>query len=209
MSNDSPKDFWETRYADSERVWSGRVNPTMSSLVADLTPGRALDLGCGEGGDVLWLARQGWQALGVDISETAVARARAHAAQEDLGTGSANFLVADLPGDMPDGPYDLITASFLQSPVELDRHRILRAAADRVEVGGHLILISHAAAPPWAEHSHEPQAMPTLEGDMQALHPQQLWTVEIGEIRRRDVVGPDGQDATLEDVVILAQRLHA
>lgn len=208
MSDYLPKDFWENRYADSQRVWSGRVNPTMSSLVADLPAGRALDLGCGEGGDVLWMADRGWQATGVDISPTAVARGRAEAEARGLGEGSAEFFTADLPADMPDGPFDLISASFLQSPVALDRHRILRAAAERVTVGGHLAVVSHATAPPWSAHKHDPEEMPTLDGDLAALVPRDAWEMLVGELRTRSARGPHGEDATLEDLVILARRLY-
>ncbi|GAA1152781.1 class I SAM-dependent methyltransferase [Nesterenkonia lutea] len=208
MTDPNPKDFWENRYAGAERVWSGRVNATLSSLVADLPAGRSLDLGCGEGGDVLWLAGRGWEALGVDISATAVARARSHAEVEDFAPGSAEFLVGELPEGMPAGPFDLITASFLQSPVALDRTEILRAAAQRVSIGGRLLVVSHATAPPWSEHKHGPEEMPTLDGDLQALHPRAEWELEVGELRERSAVGPDGQEASLEDLVILARRLH-
>ncbi|WP_345941383.1 class I SAM-dependent methyltransferase [Nesterenkonia sp. E16_10] len=208
MSDDSPKNFWESRYADSERIWSGRVNPTMSSLVADLPAGRALDLGCGEGADVLWLAARGWQAMGIDISATAVAHGKAQAESHDLGDGSAVFLAADLPEGMPEGPFDLISASFLQSPVALDRQRILQTAADRVAVGGRLMLVSHATSPPWSTHRHGPDEMPTLEGDLSALVPRDAWEVQVGELRERSARGPNGEDATLEDLVILAKRLH-
>ncbi|EXF24711.1 methyltransferase [Nesterenkonia sp. AN1] len=208
MSDDSPKDFWESRYADSERIWSGRVNSTMSSLVADLPAGRALDLGCGEGADVLWLAARGWQAMGIDISATAVARGQAQAETRDLGAGGATFRSADLPEGMPEGPFDLISASFLQSPVALDRQRILQAAADRVAVGGHLTLVSHATAPPWSTHRHGPDEMPTLKGDLSALVPRDAWQIQVGELRERSARGPHGEDATLKDLVILAKRLH-
>lgn len=208
MTDSNPKEFWENRYAGSKRVWSGRVNATLSSLVEDLPEGRALDLGCGEGGDVLWLARRGWEAVGVDISETAVTRARTHAGLEDLGRGSAEFFVGDLPAGMPAGPFDLITASFLQSPVALDRREILAAAADRVSIDGHLAVVSHASAPPWSKHQHGPDEMPTLEGDLESLQPNIAWEVEVGELRQRSAVGPDGQVVTLEDLVILARRLY-
>lgn len=208
MSDQNPRDFWETRYADADRVWSGRVNPTLSSLVADLPVGRALDLGCGEGSDVLWLAARGWYAMGVDISDTAVARARAAAQTQDLTEGSAEFRTAELPDGMPEGPFDLITASFLQSPVALDRERILRAAAARVAVGGHLLVISHAAPLPWSAHQHGPEEMPTLDGDLAALVPREAWDVPVGELRTRSAAGPHGEAATLEDLVILAQRLR-
>ena len=67
---------WEEHYGERDRVWSGRVNVQFADVVADLTPGRALDLGCGEGADAVWLAERGWNVVAVDISETALGRAR-------------------------------------------------------------------------------------------------------------------------------------
>ena len=75
-----PTEFWEDLYAGKSR-WSGNPNPVLVDVVGALSPGRSLDLGCGEGADVLWLAGQGWDATGVDISSTAVSRARAAAEQ--------------------------------------------------------------------------------------------------------------------------------
>ncbi|MBE8147098.1 methyltransferase domain-containing protein [Brevibacterium casei] len=86
---------WEERYAGTEAVWSGEPNPSLVDVVTelDLSPGRGLDVGRGEGADVLWLAARGWQAVGIDVSATAIDRARAAAAA--AGT-SADFAVADL-----------------------------------------------------------------------------------------------------------------
>ena len=72
--------FWEDRYRRRGRVWSGRPNPVLVDFVGSLRPGTALDLGCGEGGDAIWLARQGWHVIAVDISTTALDRAAADAA---------------------------------------------------------------------------------------------------------------------------------
>jgi SAM-dependent methyltransferase len=80
----SPTEYWEQRYSGSGRIWSGKANRTTAEIVSALTPGHAIDLGCGEGGDVLWLAEQGWQAHGLDISATAVGRAREEAAARGL-----------------------------------------------------------------------------------------------------------------------------
>src|SRR4051812_31955539 len=74
-----PRSVWEGRYAESDRIWSGRVNTALASVAAGLQPGHALDLGCGEGGDSVWLAEQGWRVIGVDLSTTALARATAAA----------------------------------------------------------------------------------------------------------------------------------
>ena len=80
----SPTEYWEQRYSGSGRVWSGKVNETMASIVAELTPGAAIDLGCGEGGDVLWLAEQGWRVTAVDISPTALTRGAQAAAERGV-----------------------------------------------------------------------------------------------------------------------------
>ncbi|HZF58086.1 MAG TPA: class I SAM-dependent methyltransferase, partial [Rubrobacter sp.] len=75
------KRFWEDHYRRRGRVWSGRPNPVLVDIVGSLRrPGTALDLGCGEGGDAIWLARQGWCVTAVDISATALDRAAVDAA---------------------------------------------------------------------------------------------------------------------------------
>ena len=206
----TPVDFWEERYAGSSRVWSGAPNRTLVDVVADLAPGRALDLGCGEGADVIWLARRGWQATGIDISETAIARARA--AASDLDLPDARFEAADLSAWRPGGRYDLVTASFLQSPVALSRAEILRAVAAHVAPGGHLLVIAHAEAPPWSRlrHTHSDghhADFPTPDDEVAslALDPSE-WTALIAEVRSRGAVGPDGDEAVLHDSVVLMRR---
>ena len=91
----SAAEIWESRYADSDRVWTGKVNGVLADIAGALAPGNALDLGCGEGGDAVWLAQQGWHATGVDLSPTAVERGR-RAAQSAGIPASALNLVADL-----------------------------------------------------------------------------------------------------------------
>lgn len=49
--------------------------------------------------------------------------------------------------------------------------------------------------------------MPTLDGDLVALMPPEAWEVRIGELRTRSAKGPHGEDATLDDLVILAKQL--
>ena len=74
MSQNEAAQYWEERYSTATQVWSGRANASVVAVASELTPGTALDLGCGEGGDSLWLAEQGWRVTGVDISPTAVRR---------------------------------------------------------------------------------------------------------------------------------------
>ncbi|PZR54403.1 SAM-dependent methyltransferase [Xylanimonas oleitrophica] len=212
---EDPARFWEERYAGAGNVWSGRPNATVVQVVSGLEPGRALDLGCGEGADVVWLARQGWRATGLDISATAVDRARRAAAAAGLPDDEARFEVADLSAWEPSAAYDLVTAAFFQSPVHLPRAEVLRRAAAAVVPGGHLLVVTHATVPPWAagpdaggEHEHQAHTgllSPQEQVEEIALDPG-AWEVVLAETRDRAATGPDGQEAVLEDGVVLLRR---
>src|SRR5690554_3392045 len=127
----TPAEHWEARYNEDgeERIWSGKVNSTVADVVATLVPGTALDLGCGEGGDAVWLAQQGWTVTGVDISPSATRRAAAAAEAAAVGV---RFLAEDLTTWRTDQSFDLVTATFFHSKVELERTRILQYAASLV-----------------------------------------------------------------------------
>lgn len=149
--------FWENHYGQSERVWSGNVNKVLADTVAGLPVGRSLDFGCGEGADVLWLASKGWKASGVDISATAVTRAQADAAKHDFSEQQARFITADLTTWTTDEQFDLVTLSFFQAPFEFPRAKTLQSAASLVAPGGHLLAVSHAAAPSWTTNEQMAQ----------------------------------------------------
>ncbi len=199
-----PADFWEDRYASAAKVWSGKVNHAIVQVVSTLTPGRSLDLGCGEGGDVVWLAQHGWDATGVDISATATGRAAEGARAAGITDDRIHFEAADLETWSPTESYDLVTASFLQSPVELPRADILRRVAEHVVPGGRLLIVAHAGMPPWSMHAHHHE-LPTPDEEVAAFG-LAGWTVEIAEVRSREATGPDGQYATLHDTVVLLRR---
>lgn len=204
----SALEFWEDRYAGKPRVWSGRANQLLVDLASGLTPGRALDLGCGEGGDSIWLAQQGWLVTGIDISETAIERARGNAASAGIPEGRIEWLAHDLETFAGEGAFDLVSAFFLQSPVELASAEILRRAARLIAPGGHLFIVSHAAPPPWATqldgHHHD---FLTPAEQIASLQPQtENWDVVIAENRERSTTGPQGEPATLIDAIVLLRR---
>jgi SAM-dependent methyltransferase len=204
----APADFWEQRYAGADRVWSGRVNQVVADVAARLTPGTALDLGCGEGADAIWLARHGWTATGIDISPSAVRHAAGVARDQGVPDDRIRFAAADLATLSEPGRYDLVTASFLQSPVDLPRIQILRTAAEWVGAGGHLLITAHASGPPGAQHQggHGPQFVtPAQDVDALRLDPDE-WTVRVAEVRPRDITGPDGSHASIDDSVVLIKR---
>lgn len=213
---------WEARYAESDRIWSGRVNAVLADLAAGWTPGTALDLGCGEGGDTVWLATQGWQVTAVDLSETAVRRARA--AAEAAGVADrVDARQGDLHDGIPDGSWDLVSAQFLQSFVPLDRGPALRAALAALRPGGRLLVVDHAEAPPWAgRHHHDAPDDGTAQGEGHRHGPADFpppadtvdslrldptaFAVELAEVRTRTATGPDGSTGTLKDAVVLIRR---
>jgi SAM-dependent methyltransferase len=203
------EEFWEERYAASQ-VWSGRVNRVLMDVAGELPPGRALDLGCGEGGDALWLARHGWQVTAVDISSTAIERGRQAAAAAGL-TDRIRWIAHDLADWTPDDEFDLVSAFFLQSPVHLPRASILRLATGAIAPGGRLLVVSHAAAPPWASGlrgHHHVFPSPAQEVDDLGLALTE-WDVVVAEVRSREATGPDGSAAVLDDTVVLARRRPA
>ena len=206
MTASEVKQHWEDRYAERERIWSGRVNPHLADIAAPLTAGRALDLGCGEGGDTLWLAEHGWQVTGVDISDTALGRAAAEAKARGLSE-RVQFVQMNLSETFPEGMFDLVSAQFLQSMVHLDRERIFASAAGAVAAGGVLIVVDHGAAPPWAPaHIHE-HVFPTVEEVFDSIDlGEGRWDrLHVGTVER-DAVGPDGQAGVLLDNLIVLQR---
>ena len=203
----SARDWWEARYAERDGIWSGRVNAVLASVAEAVPAGRALDLGCGEGGDVVWLAENGWDTTGIDLSVTAVERGSRAAVAAGVEDRTA-FVAADLGSWDTAARFDLVTASFLQSwPVEIPRAAILRRAAGFVALGGHLLVTAHAAPP----HGDLPEEMrsyrfPTPADDLAALDLDDTWEVVAAELRPRTATAADGTAHETADSVVLAQR---
>lgn len=211
MTNEESSDaytFWEARYASSGAVWSGRVNTVVREVAESLRPGSALDLGCGEGGDAVWLASRGWETVGVDLSDNAVERARAAAARVGLDANTVRFFAADLSEWTTAQTFNFVTSAFLHSwPAEIPRSEIVRRSKDFVAPGGSLLVVAHAAPPPWADAAFVSSArFPTPEGDLAAMELPDDWQVDRCELNERGASGPGGQRATLIDSVVLARR---
>ncbi|MBK7323039.1 MAG: AMP-binding protein [Candidatus Microthrix sp.] len=205
----TPTQYWEARYLDRPQVWSGKVNPVLAAEAAGRHPGTALDLGCGEGGDALWLAERGWTVTAVDISQTALDRGAAQAAERGLST-SIVWQRHELGSSFPTGEYDLVSAQFLHSQVALARAEILQQAMGAVAPGGTLLIVSHAEFPPWADVADDAPAMPSPDDELADLSVDRArWEVQRCETAARLATGPGGQEATLVDGIIKLRRLDA
>jgi SAM-dependent methyltransferase len=199
-------DFWEARYRDTDRVWSGRPNELLVREAGDLTPGTALDLGCGEGADAVWLAGRGWRVTGVDISATALERAAVHAADAGVGDRVA-WERHELGRSFPEGSFDLVSAHYLQSPVALDQRAVLSSAANAVADGGTLLVVMHAGWPSWQTEPPFDAVFPTLDGVLDELAlPAAEWTVETKQTVRRPSTSPEGTEGHRDDNVWRLRR---
>lgn len=134
------REDWDRKYASAELLWGKRPNRVLVAEASELPPGRALDLACGEGRNAVWLAEHGWDVLGVDFSEVAIAKARTRA----IATGvDVEFRCADLLDLVPEsGAYDLVIVFFLQLPAS-ERTVVLGRAATALAPGGTLLALGH------------------------------------------------------------------
>ncbi|MEV0096986.1 FAD-dependent oxidoreductase [Streptomyces sp. NPDC050738] len=203
------KEFWDARYAESRRIWSGNPNVAMVREVADLEPGRALDLGCGEGADAIWLARRGWQVTATDISAVALERAVAHA--EESGVADrVDFRQHDLSESFPEGDFDLVSAQFLHSMGEFPREEILRRAAAAVAPGGTLLVEGHSGLPHWEKDPHPGVHLPGPEEVLASLSlAEGEWEVLVSEEHERMQDDPEGNATHRTDNTLKIRRLKA
>ncbi|MCX5378429.1 bifunctional 2-polyprenyl-6-hydroxyphenol methylase/3-demethylubiquinol 3-O-methyltransferase UbiG [Streptomyces sp. NBC_00091] len=201
------EEFWDARYRESNRIWSGRANEVLVREVSDLAPGRALDLGCGEGADAVWLARRGWHVTGTDISRVALERAAEHAADAGLAD-RVDWQRHDLAESFPDGEFDLVCACFLHSYGDFPRERILRTAAGAVAPGGILLIAGHAGGPSWDPDKHAEIGFPTPEQVLAQLElPEGGWEVLLAAEHVQALTAPDGRPGTRPDNALKVRRL--
>ena len=199
--------YWDERYGSSATLWSGHVNAVVRDEVAALPVGRALDVGCGEGGDALWLAGQGWEVLGVDVSRVALDRAAARARETRLDertTWEHRDLLAWTP---PAGAYDLVSVAFVHLATD-DRREVYAALAAAVAPGGTFLGAAHHPSDlgvvPRPPH---PELFFTAEELAEDLRGGPgSWEVVTAEARPRPGRHPDGHPVTLHDTVLRARR---
>lgn len=201
------EEFWEKHYSSREKRQTGKPNAALVRFAEALPVGLALDLGCAEGNDSIWLARRGWRVIAVDVSATALERA----AEKATSAGVAErieFQRHDLAESFPEGEFDLISAEFLQSPIEFPRAQVLQRAAKSVAPNGLLLVVEHASVAPWSWADPDTifpapqQSLAELE-----LNPGD-WTHGFVGAPKRQATGPNGETATVKDNILALRRLE-
>ncbi|MEO3824402.1 class I SAM-dependent methyltransferase [Actinomadura sp. B10D3] len=200
------REYWDGRYSEHHHLWSGEPNAVLVEEAAGLEPGTALDLGCGEGADAIWLARRGWRVTAADISGVALERAARHAAEAGVAD-RVDWQLHDLAESFPEGTYDLVSAQFLHSPADMPREEILRSAAAAVAPGGILLIVGHAGPPPWDPDAHGGVHLPTPEEVRLSLRlPDGAWEVLRSGEHERVQTAPDGRTMTRTDNALMLRR---
>lgn len=210
MGTDEPvrgAEFWDERYRSAPNIWSGNPNPQLIAEVAQLEPGKALDVGAGEGADAIWLAEHGWNVVATDISQIALDRGRAQA--ESRGEDVADRITwtqADLLQEPPAPQiFDLVSVHFMHMPSE-QRNPLYAKLADSVRSGGTLLIVGHHPSDLATNVRRPPLPDFLFTQDELAENLGDGWSFEVCEARPRPGTDPDGNEVTVHDTVLKARR---
>lgn len=199
--------FWEKHYALLDTRFGTKPNVVLKDLLSTLapTPGTALDLGCGHGGDAIWLASEGWDVTAADVSQTALDRVAEGAWAVSLAE-RVHPVRHDLAETFPEGVFDLVCATYFHTPIEIPRTEVLRRAARAVAPGGLLIVVEHASVAPWSWQAGQDVHFPKPTEVVASLRLGEGWQVERCDAPERVATGPRGQRATVVENVIVLRR---
>ena len=200
--------FWNQRYRSATTLWSGRPNQYLVSEASQLRPGTALDVGCGEGADALWLAGRGWRVTGTDLSTVALERGARHAAQAGPEIAARiDWVQADLTGWDPGADrYDLVSSQYLHLPPDA-REVLFRSLAAAVAPGGTLLIVGHHPSDLQTTMRRPPMPELFFTGeDITAQLDPRDWQVIRDDAPPRSAADPDGRPVTIRDTVFRARR---
>jgi SAM-dependent methyltransferase len=204
-SNEAPArmevDF-DALYARDEPVWSGEPNGALIDEIADAEPGRALDVGCGEGADAVWLAQRGWQVTALDVAAAALERAEQHAVEAgvDVRWLHRGLLEARLESES----FDLVSAQY-PALLHTAGDAAIRALLSLVAPGGTLLVVHHADidVDEARAHGFDPSLYVSPEDVRLSL--DENWDVLVNERRPRNIRGGAGAHHS-HDLVLKARR---
>jgi SAM-dependent methyltransferase len=217
MTQAFDKGYWESHWQQATDHGSGRTplaHPYLEREIEDLAPGTALDAGCGEGAEAIWLADQGWQVTAADISAEALARAVARANDADEAPGRVRWIEVDLSTWDPGTTFDLVTTHYAHPA--MPQLAFYERISDWVSPGGTLLIVGHLATPGAPDHAHGherdgPGHVPPDEASVTAVTvTAQLdatrWHVATADEPVRTRTDPAGRIVQLHDVVVRATR---
>ncbi|QRP44596.1 cyclopropane-fatty-acyl-phospholipid synthase family protein [Amycolatopsis sp. FDAARGOS 1241] len=193
---------WDEWYRSAPVIWSGKPNAQLVTEAGGLTPGTALDAGCGEGGDAVWLAQNGWRVVAADFSATALERGAVQA--EELGVADrVRWRAVDLAEWVPEEKYDLVTSHFLHL-ASVQREVIFGRLAEAVAPGGTLLIVGHHPSDVEGGHRLDVPDLFFLAEDVAGTL-DGMWESVKTEARERKAV-IEGEEVVIRDTVLVARR---
>ena len=195
---------WDARYSEHDGArWSGRPNGRLVAEVAALKPGRALDVGCGEGADAIWLARSGWTVTAIDISDVALSRAREAAGRAGAAVEWARGDALQTP--FAAGSFDLVSMQYPALPKAAGEAAV-RKLLDTVRPGGLLVAVYHDLSEEHREHLKSQGTDPAdyVDADDLARLLGEEFTIEQHAVEPR--INPPPDNPHIADVVLRARR---
>ncbi len=228
VAHDFDKAYWEQHWRQGDGGRPGSMsskppNPYLVREIGTLSPGTALDAGCGAGAEAIWLASQGWQVTAADISSEALTRAAERAAASGVSE-RLTWIEADLSRWAPQARFDLVTTHYAHPAMpQLEFYDRL---AEWVAPSGTLLIVGHlhpSTAPDQGhgheqghghdrghEHGHQVGERPPAEASATAAAitarlDETAWEILTAEEGQRTLTGPRGE-ITLHDVVVRALR---
>jgi 2-polyprenyl-3-methyl-5-hydroxy-6-metoxy-1,4-benzoquinol methylase len=194
---------WDERYSGEEKIWSGNPNAQLVAEVSGLTAGTALDVGCGEGGDVIWLARQGWRVTGADFSANGLARAARHAQQVGVADQTDWWQVDARTFAAGERSYDLVTTHFLHPP-DGGMVKVTGRLAEAVAPGGHLLVVGHAPSEGFTHLTASHRRAMFLAADLLPGLPDDFRALVVEQ--RPRTVTRNGLTVDIHDSTLFARR---
>ncbi|MBO9540570.1 class I SAM-dependent methyltransferase [bacterium] len=195
--------FWDRMYSHRHAAAHSEANPFLAQEIEGLEPGTALDVGCGEGSDAIWLANRGWRMTAVDFSNVALDRARAADADHQVSWVQADMLVWQPPADA----YDLVSLHYVHVP-PAERAALFGRLAQAVRLKGTLLMVAHHSSDRETTIGRPP--VPDLyftAEEVAALLAPGSWEILFSGTRPQNVTDRAGRPITIQDMVLKARRI--
>lgn len=210
-THDFDAPYWEEHWrrapgSEPDTGHAAGPNPHLRRETSGLTPGTALDAGCGDGREAHWLASRGWDVTAVDISSEALARAAAHAAAQEVST-KVKRVQADLTRWAPDAQFDLVVTHYAHP--SMPQLAFYNRISTWVRPGGTLLIVGHRHTEGSTGHQHHPPAETSVTSSgITTVLDTATWKIVTAEDHVRTLTAPDGRAVPLHDIVVRATRLH-
>jgi SAM-dependent methyltransferase len=217
MTQAFDKDYWESHWQQAKgHALGGEIgaNPYLAREIGSLAPGTALDAGCGEGAEAIWLATEGWQVTAADISTEVLSRASERATAACAAPERVQWVEADLSVWEPGNQFDLVTTHYAHPA--MPQLAFYERISGWVAPGGTLLIVGHrhTSETPGDGHPHDqeghghnsPEAVSVTAARITVGLDATQWDIVTADEPVRTLTNRAGRTVQLDDVVVRATR---